>query len=49
MDIPLSQIFRVIEKGYQLTEDGIYEEKIVRIIVFKGNMSDKNVDEKILF
>ena len=49
METPISQIYRVIEKGYTQLESGDYEETIKRVFVFLGDYPQNEDIEKTVF
>jgi hypothetical protein len=49
MESPISQIYRVIEKGHTQLESGEYQETIQRVFVFLGDYPQNEDIEKIVF
>ena len=49
MEPPISQIYRVIEKGHTQLESGEYQETIQRVFVFLGDYPQNEDIEKIVF
>ena len=49
MEPPISQIYRVIEKGHSQLESGEYEETIQRVFVFLGDYPQNEDIEKTVF